>query len=47
VAVLMTVQPSFFKGMFVAILLAVVMYAIVIGACVAALALAALIGGGS
>jgi hypothetical protein len=45
-AVPMTIQPSFFKGMFVAILLAVVMYALVIGACVAALALAALIGGG-
>jgi hypothetical protein len=44
-AVLMTVQPSFFKGMFVAILLGVVMYALVIGACVGALALAALIGG--
>jgi hypothetical protein len=44
-AVLMTVQPSFFKGMLVAILLAVVMYALVIGACVGALALASLIGG--
>jgi hypothetical protein len=42
----MTVQPSFFKGMFVAMLLGVVFYALVIGACVAALALAALIGGG-
>jgi hypothetical protein len=41
----MTVQPSFFKGMFVAILLAVVMYALVIGGCVGALALASLIGG--
>jgi hypothetical protein len=43
----MTVGPSFYRGMFVAILLGVVMYALVIGACVAALALAALIGGGS
>jgi hypothetical protein len=47
VALLMTVQPSFFKGMLVALLLAVVMYALVIGACGATLALAALIGGGA
>jgi hypothetical protein len=43
----MTVQPSFFRGVLVAMLLAVVMYALVIGACVGALALASLIGGGS
>jgi hypothetical protein len=41
----MTVGPSFYRGMFVAILLAVVMYAPMTSACVAALALAALIGG--
>jgi hypothetical protein len=43
----MTVGPSFYRGMLAAILLTVVMYALVIGACVAALALASLIGGGS
>jgi hypothetical protein len=46
-AVLMTVEPSFFRGVLVAMLLTLVMYALVIGACVAALALASLIGGGS
>jgi hypothetical protein len=43
----MTVGPSFYRGMLAALLLMVLMYALVIGACVAALALAALIGGGA
>jgi hypothetical protein len=41
----MTVEPNFWRVLFTTILLVAVPLALVIGACVAALALAALIGG--